>query len=308
MAHEDQELPPFIAPMLAKTGAPFDSDQHLFEIKWDGTRTLAFLDRAAYRLLNRRQADMTGRYPEFAFLGQLPRGIVLDGEFVVLSQGKPDFGLLQSRDHARSDLKIRNLAKSLPATYIVFDLLYLNFREQMSLPLQARREKLAGLLKAWGQPRLVLSEGIVGQGKAYFHEVCKQGLEGIVAKRLNSRYLPGQRTDAWIKIKKGETVTCAIIGFVPAAGDEEDFRSLILAADVAGELRHVGQVGTGFNLAMRQKINGLLRARLRSKPVIPCTIKGKWIEPVLFCRVHCMETTGRGHLRAPTFQGLLEEP
>jgi DNA ligase D-like protein (predicted ligase) len=304
MKRSAKELPKFIRPMLAKPGVPFDSDDYLFEIKWDGTRTLAFIDRSGYRLVNRRQVDMTSRYPEFSFLGQIKPGTVVDGEVVVLRRGKPDFRLLMSREQTQSSLKIRNLARTLPATYIVFDLLYDGYESVIAQPLQVRRERLQQLVKQCDQPHLVLSEGIVGKGKAFFREACAQELEGVIAKRLQSRYMPDQRTDAWIKIKRGETVCCAIIGFLPSGKD--DFRSLILAAERGGVLHHVGQVGSGFDMSLRKKLNALVWSRLRAKPIIPCKIKGKWIEPGLYCLVHCMERTASGHLRAPSFKELLE--
>ena len=99
-------------------------------------------------------------------------------------------------------------------------------------------------------------------------------------------------------------MVCLVLGFVPSGPD--DFRNLILAAETDGKLHHVGQVGSGFTNAMRKKLNAILWAKLRPKPIIPCTIKGKWIEPGLYCRVHCMERTATGHLRAPAFKGLLE--
>jgi len=135
-------LPRFIEPMLARPGAPFDSSDYLFEIKWDGTRGLAFIEGQNYRLVNRRRIDMTDRYPEFAFLALLPAGTVLDGEIVVLQQGKPDFGLLQSREQARSPLRIRTMARTQPATYIVFDMLFDGYQSLLSRPLQERRERL----------------------------------------------------------------------------------------------------------------------------------------------------------------------
>ena len=299
------ELPRFIAPMLAKPGTPFDSNEYLFEIKWDGTRTLAFIDRDGYRLVNRRRVDMTARYPEFAFLAQIEPGAVLDGEVVVLHNGKPDFNMLLSREQARSAMKIRNVARALPATYIVFDLLYDAFQPLMEEPFHVRRERLERLVKQCGQPHLVLSQGVVGKGTSFFQQVCAQELEGVIASCLQSRYLPDQRTDAWIKIKRGETVCCAIIGFLPSGKD--DFRSLIIAAEKDGVLHHVGQVGSGFDIGLRRKLNALLWSRMRAKPIIPCKIKGKWIEPGLYCLVHCMERTATGHLRAPAFKELLGE-
>jgi ATP-dependent DNA ligase len=193
------ELPRFVPPMLAKPGVPFDSSEHLFEIKWDGTRVLAFVDSQGYRLVNRHRADVTDRYPELWFLGHLPAGTVLDGEVVVLRQGKPDFGLLLSRNQARAPFKILSLARTLPAAYIVFDLLYHRFESLMALPLRARRRRLERLVRACVSSRLVFSEGIVGPGRAFFEAVCRKGLEGVVAKRLDGRYRPGRR--AWIKIK-----------------------------------------------------------------------------------------------------------
>src|SRR6516225_729690 len=106
---EAPRLPSFIAPMLAKPGNAFDSDDHLFEVKWDGARSLAFIEAGSYRLLNRRQRDMTDRYPEFHFFREPPSGTVLDGEVVVLRQGRSDFGLLESRERARAPLTIRSL-------------------------------------------------------------------------------------------------------------------------------------------------------------------------------------------------------
>src|SRR6185295_18050132 len=101
-----RNLPAFIPPMLAKPGRPFDSERHLFEVKWDGTRTLCHVEQGSYRFVNRRNIDTTNRYPEFGYLAGLPHGTILDGEMVVLQESKPSFALLQSRDHARSPLKI----------------------------------------------------------------------------------------------------------------------------------------------------------------------------------------------------------
>jgi DNA ligase D-like protein (predicted ligase) len=291
--------------MLAKPGEPFDAADYLFEIKWDGTRTLAFIDESGYRLVNRRRIDMTDRYPEFAFLKEIQPGTVLDGEMVVLREGKPDFTLLLSREQARSSLRIRTLARSTPATYIVFDLLYDRFQSLMSEPLQVRRQRLSRMVKGMGQSQFLVSEGVRGRGKTFFKAACRQGLEGMVAKRLQSRYLPGQRTDAWIKVKRRGELFCAIIGFVPSGAD--DLRSLILATEEKGTLRYVGKAGTGYDHALRQRLFELLSSRLRKTPLVPCPIKGKWVEPGLYCRVSYLERTEKGELRSPVFEELCEE-
>ncbi len=190
--------------MLAQPGVPFDSSQHLFEIKWDGTRVLAFVEQGGYRLVNRHRADVTDRYPELGFLNDLPVGTALDGEVVVLRQGKPDFGLLLSRNQTRASFRIQFLARVLPVTYVVFDLLYERYKSLLAQPLGTRRKRLEKLIQGCAHPRLVFSQGVVGPGKAFFAEICRLGLEGMMAKRLVSRYRPGRRTGAWIKIKPTE--------------------------------------------------------------------------------------------------------
>jgi len=299
-------LPAFVAPMLARSGTPFDSEEHLFEIKWDGTRTLAFIESGQYRLVNRRRIDMTDRYPEFAFLADLPSGTILDAETVVLRDGKPDFNLLQRREQAQSPLRIRTASRSTPATLIVFDLLYASFKPVTARPLTERRAALDAMIQQHPHPQLVVSDGIVGAGKAFFEQACLQGLEGVMAKRLDSPYLPGKRSAAWQKIKRGEVVPCVIIGFVPKGKD--GFKNLILAAHEDGKLRCVGKVGTGFDTALRQRLEHLLYARPRSKPLVPCREKGaRWVEPGLYCTVRCMERTAGGELRAPAFGELTVE-
>jgi hypothetical protein len=159
--------------MLAQFGQPFDSPDYLFEVKWDGVRCLAFIDHALpcrYRLVNRRRVDMTDRYPEFAFLGTLPDGTVLDGEMAVLRDGKSDFGLLASREHSRSTLKIKVMTRKIPATFIVFDLLYQNGQSLLERPLRERRELLEQLVKGADRLELILSHGIAGGGVALFRQ------------------------------------------------------------------------------------------------------------------------------------------
>ena len=294
-----------VAPMLAKPGQPFDSDRHLFEIMWDGTRALAFVDGPRRRqLLNRRRVDMTPRYPDLDFLARLDAGTILDGEIVVLRDGKPDFNALQKREQAQSDRKIAMGSRAAPATFIAFDLLFERHVALFDEPLAERRQRLRGIVDRCNDARLVMSEGVVGAGTAYFGETCKLGLEGVIAKRLDSPYLPGKRTDAWLKIKRQEAYTCAVIGFVPAEGVARDFSALVIATQVGGELTCVGRVGSGFDFALRDRINAYLWSHLRDAPVVPSREKARWVEPGLYCTVRCMERTRGGQLRAPVFEKL----
>ena len=198
-------LPEFVSPMLAQIGEPFDSEDYFFEVKWDGTRAIALVEgggEPGYRLHNRRKFDMLPRYPELGFLGQLPAGVVLDGEIVVLRDGKPSFRDVMTRDHARNPARIRHLIETHPVHYMVFDLLYQNFEAVVGAPLSERRERLQELVAACGHERLVLSRGVTGEGVRFFEEACQRELEGVIAKRLASRYRPGQRSDSWLKIKR----------------------------------------------------------------------------------------------------------
>lgn len=294
-------LPDFVSPMLAVPGPAFDSDEHLFEIKWDGTRALAFIDRpSGCRLLNRRRVDMTARFPELDVLGNLPPGTVLDGEIVMLRDGKPDFEALQRREHARNPMHIRHAAARNPAAYIVFDTLFAGFRSLMDEPLVERRDLLKYLIEKLDTPRVVFSDGVVGPGRDYFDAACQQGLEGIVAKRLNSRYLPSNRTDAWIKIKRQQTAVCVVIGFVPEGAT--DISSLLVAIENCGKAVYVGRVGSGMTSDVRADLRVTLNALVQDAPVIECRHKGAvWTAPAVYCRVRYMERTSGGQLRAPVF-------
>ena len=200
MCHESR-FPTFLRPMLARAGRPFDSDQHLFEIKWDGIRALAYGEPAGYRLVSRHGLALGELFPELGVLGDLPPGTVLDGELVVLRSGRPDLALVQGRHQLCSGHKIRVRAQTTPATYIIFDQLYHEYRPLLGIPLSVRRDILRSTLARIGDPRLVFSEGVVGAGRAFFQQVRDRQLEGMMAKRLDSLYRPGRRNGAWIKIK-----------------------------------------------------------------------------------------------------------
>jgi hypothetical protein len=192
---------------------------------------------AGQGLVNRHRADVTERYPELGMLAQLSAGTILDGEVVVLRQGKPDFGLLLSRNQARAPLKIQSLARSLPITYVVFDLLYDRFESLLALPLSTRRERLEKLVRACANSRLVFSEGIVGRGRAFFEAVCREDLEGVVAKRLDGRYRPGRR--AWIKIKPKSGNLLTGTGSCTSAAAPSSSMRFIQVATVLGQTKNL---------------------------------------------------------------------
>ena len=298
-------LPAFIKPMLAESGEAFDSDKHLFEIKWDGIRAMAYVEQGEYRLLSRRGVDITDRYPEFESLRSLPTGSVLDGEIVVLdANGKPSFRSVLSREQARTELRFRHLSTATPANFIAFDLLYLDDINLMREPLKHRRELLKDRIEPELGERTAVSDGVIGPGRSFFEQIVARDLEGIMAKSLNSRYFPGKRSDAWIKVRKSSSAMCAILGFVDKG---DDFESLIIAAEEDGRLHCVGRVGTGFDTVLREELNDLLRARQCESPLVPCEEKGTWVEPGLYCAVRYLERTRDGIFREPVFEKLITD-
>jgi DNA ligase D-like protein (predicted ligase) len=285
--------------MLAKIGRePFASDEHLFEIKWDGTRAIALVEGGDYRLLNRKRRPAKERYPELKALAALPPGTVLDGEICVLVDGKPAFSGMLQREQARGERRIKELARQLPATYVVFDLLYRDGAPIVDRPLVERREALREVLERSPDPRIVFSEGVVGDGITFFREAVKRELEGVMAKRLASRYLPGKRSDSWLKIKRRQRVYCAILGFLE---EGNDLRSLVIGVEDDGELTFAGKVGSGLDVVTRAELGRALRGALRTEPIIPCSLDALWVEPGFYCAVDFLERTESGELRAPVF-------
>jgi bifunctional non-homologous end joining protein LigD len=299
-----------IAPMLAYSSPPFDSPRHLFEIKWDGTRCLMFVRDHSVRLQNRRLQDITARYPEFAGLYRQIKGknAILDGELVVLSQGRPDFRTLQQREQVADPVKISLLAQRIPATYMAFDVLYHDDKECLHFPLRQRKEILRDILAASDQ--VVESGYIRGQGKSFYRETVAQGLEGVMAKALDSPYLIGRRSRWWLKIKPRGTAKCFIAGYSQGQGARRQFFGALALATPGGEgWDFRGMVGSGFTVADLEKISGRLQELRVKSPVMPLTGAPRgitWVRPELRCEVTFQEETPRGHFRAPAFKRLIE--
>lgn len=304
-SHAVPALPAHVEPMLARIGTPFEAPDHLFEVKWDGVRALGYVEGGTLRLHGRKRRDLATRYPELAFLAELPAGTLLDGELVVLrADGTPDFPAILSRENGDA-AQAAEAARRLPVVYVVFDLLFDRFAPLLERPLHERRARLERLVAAAGQRRLVLSEGVVGQGLALFEAASARGLEGVVAKRLDAPYRPGERTDAWRKIKPVQTLHCLILGYEPDG--ERDFKSLIVAADRDGALRCVGRVGSGIGERQRAALRAALFARPAPRPLVDAGMSGRWVQPGLYCTVRFLEFTANGNLRAPVFGALLTE-
>ncbi|HVR28838.1 MAG TPA: DNA ligase D, partial [Thermoanaerobaculia bacterium] len=301
-------------PMLATAGAgPFTDQAWLFELKYDGFRLLAAKEGGRVRLFYRRGSDVTHLFPDVArAVGALPfPSFLLDGEVVVLDQGsRPSFQRLQKRTQLVRRLDIQRAAVRLPATYFAFDLLSFGDFDLRSLPLGERKERLQAILPPAGPIRY--ADHVVERGEELYAAVESMGLEGMVAKRIDSTYRPG-RSPHWLKIRADRRDDFVVVGMSPPQGARTGFGALHLGAYRAGgddrrELVYTGRVGTGFSEAQLDQLHHQLSARRRPEPAFagPApTGKGQvWVEPELVCEVRYKEWTEEGLLRQPAFLGL----
>jgi len=295
--------------MLAGTGAPFDSDDYLFEVKWDGIRVVAFFGDDVCRLQGRKLGDATARYPEIErSLRRLPGSGILDGEVVVLDpNGRPDFHRVLVREQTSSRDAALVKATSHPVVYMAFDLLYRDGESLVARPLHERKERLADLL-AEPPGGIVFSTHVVGRGKDLFAQAKARDLEGVVAKRLDSRYLMGERSNAWLKLKVKKRTEAVVIGIVrePHSGR---VKSLVLGARVDGKLAWLGNVGSGLDQNTVSQLGSELGPLKAEAPEgvtaeAPGTIE--WLRPALVVRVEYSELTPDRKLRHPVFIGFID--
>ncbi len=311
--------PPQLEPMLATAVTePFDDPGWVFEIKWDGVRVIAVVERPGRggdgwtRLTSRAGNDVTGGYPELKELWQrvLARNAVLDGEIVAFdSSGRPSFQRLQTRMHLRGEADVARAAQRNPVTYVVFDLLAVDGELLCDRPLEERLELLDDLVIPGDGVHI--SERFRGEGVALYAAATQQGLEGIMAKRLTSRYRPGARSRDWRKIKVRHTCDVVIGGWLPGEGGRGgDLGALLVGWYEDGRLVFGGRVGTGFDTAERRRLLERMAevGDLGASPFedVPRLPPPRWVRPVLVCRVEYSELTDGGRLRAPSYKGLVE--
>jgi bifunctional non-homologous end joining protein LigD len=292
-------------PMLATSEehVPRGSDW-LHEVKFDGYRALAYVHGGECRLESRNDQDLTGRFEPVAkavVKATKSPNAVLDGEVVRLNaEGRASFSELQQG--------------SGPLVYYVFDLLELDGEPLLDLPLVDRRERLERLLDK--RATTVRFSDAFDDGEALLEAATAQGIEGIMSKRRQSKYLPGRRTRDWLKLKHHGHQEFVVAGYTRGSGRRADtFGSLVLGVNDDGELRYVGNVGTGFNDAEIRRLLGLLRPLHRKtspfpvEPKLPRVRKGdvQWVEPRLVADVSFGEWTHDGHIRHPAYQGLRDD-
>ena len=308
---KDHPLDRKIHPMLATSAdAPFDSKEFSFEPKWDGVRTLAFVDGGVVRLQTRNLLDCTAQYPEAHGIAEALTGAyqaIVDGEVIALDEkGVPSFQKLQARMHVQDEGRIRKLRRSTPVVYEVFDVLWMDGEDLTRVPLQERQRRLGLAVTPMGAVRH--HEAFVGEGKALFEAAREQGLEGIVAKRLDSPYVEG-RSAAWIKIKAQRSIECVIGGWTAGQGGRANtLGALLVGVYRDGKLVPVGHVGTGFDERTLKDLLALLRER--ESPTTPfvkaprVNQPARWCLPELVCEVRYTGITNEGILRQPAYLGL----
>jgi len=312
-------MPTTVHPMLAESiEKPFDDEDWLFEIKWDGYRAIAFVENGKVRLVSRNQNELTGRYPELKDMPDFIKAktAVLDGEVVALdADGRASFSLMQQRTGFRPGGKRAAEKADVPVLYYAFDLLYLDGYDWRRVPLEERKKRLASLVTTGDSLRY--SDHYEVQGKALFEIARSKKLEGILAKKRNSCY-EERRSREWLKIKIRHRMECVIGGFTEPEGTRAHFGSLVLGLyDKQGRLIHVGQVGSGFDQKLLTEISKLLgKIETKKNPFygeVEALRKVSWVKPDLVAEIEYAEWTegansGSGpKLRAPVFLGLRDD-
>jgi bifunctional non-homologous end joining protein LigD len=314
MAGKREPMPELVRPMLATLGKlPPEGQDGAFgyETKWDGVRTIAYLDGSRTRLLTRNDLDASATYPELSGLASaLGVPAILDGEVVAFAaHGRVSFGALQPRMHLQNPAQVRRLTAKVPVTYCVFDLLYLDGHTTIRLPYHQRRDLLLGL--DLNGPQWITPPHTVGGGARALAAARKLGVEGIVAKRLESPYEPGRRSRAWIKVKNIATQEVVVGGWQPGKGNRHGMiGSLLLGIPSPEGLRYAGQVGTGFTRDalsdLKRRLDDLERDTSPFADRLPAAEarEAHWVNPTLVGEVAYAEWTHDGRLRHPAWRGL----
>ena len=309
-----EAMPVLIRPMLAvlREDVPADDGNYAYEFKWDGVRAVVYVDGGRPRVLSRNDRDVTSSYPELRALAESlgSTRVVLDGEIVALDDsGRPSFEALQARMHVTNPAQVRRLAQQVPITYLAFDVLYLDGQSLLEQTYVDRRRALESLQlsgPSWQTPPY-----FEGSGRDVWDASKQQGLEGVIAKRLDSRYYPGKRSDLWLKVKNLRTQEVVIGGWQPGEGRRKGaIGSLLIGVPGPDGLDYVGHVGTGFSDVSLRELEGLLKPLVRNDSPFASAVPrihakdARWVDAQLVGEVAFGEWTKAGILRHPRWRGL----
>lgn len=292
MSMMDEKIPP----MLAVSGQVFDDPDWLYEIKWDGSRTLAFLSSTT-RLQDRRLVDVSHQFPELMKLNKFIRAneAILDGELIVLKDNKPSYRSIMMRKHQQNKLKIDFMSKSYPAIFITWDILYVDGKELLNRPLIERKQMLNKFVNECSIMRI--SDFIFEHGKTLFEETDKKRLEGVMGKKADSKYYKGKRSSLWQKFKHYITLNAVIIGY------RTDKTALVLGLyNEENKIVHIGNVESGISqkeLTAFMKVAKDIKVKSNFYGIKESNVQ--WIMPVLVSKVKFMEWSENFKMRAPSF-------
>ncbi|WP_418059738.1 non-homologous end-joining DNA ligase [Pimelobacter simplex] len=299
---------PDLLPMLATPGTHVPlGEEWCHEVKWDGVRALGFVEGGTVTLTSRNGNRITPAWPELQTPPPGVRDLVVDGEIIALNErGVPDFRVIADRMHVRKPATVARLAASIPATYMVFDLLRLDGEDLCPLPLHERRRRLAGLDLAaagWQVP------AEYDDGPMLHDATRAQGLEGIVSKRRDSAYRPGERSHHWLKLAHRHRGSYVIGGWRPQIGTSERLAAVLVGEPTADGLHYRGRVGSGIGPKQSRALAELLAPLTRTANPFVGEVPREdaagttWVEPVVVIDV---DTHGVGYerLRQPSYQGV----
>jgi bifunctional non-homologous end joining protein LigD len=294
---------PVFEPMLAvRRDLPFDDERWWFEVKWDGYRAIVGAENGVVRARSRRGLDLLGPFPEVAS-AEIPDGVVVDGEIVAFDDdGNPSFSMLQRR----TGFGGAGTGARVGVNLVVFDVLF-HGADVTGLPYEERRDLLSRLELP---PPIVVPEPTPTHGTSLFRAVEDRGIEGIVAKRLGSRYHPGRRSEDWLKIPVRHTLRAVVGGYLPGEGGRAaTFGSLLVGLHQPQGLRWIGAVGSGFDdasLALFHQALGQIERGSSpfTNDVVALGGPPVWVEPAIVVTVEYKEWTHDDHLRAPVYKGI----
>lgn len=294
-----------IKPMLiAEEQKPFNNIDFIYELKLDGIRCIAYLDNSGAELRNKRNMRIASIYPELEEIHkQAKTKCILDGELIVFASGRPNFSEMQRRSIMSNKIKIEFSAKRYPVSFVAYDILYYDNKQVTDLPLIERKKLLEAAIKE--NDRISISRYVEEKGIELFELIVQHNLEGVVAKRKESKYFFGKNTKDWIKIKYLKDDDFVIFGYIVK---DSVIASLLLGQyNSENRLIYKGHVSIGVN---REEFKTIINTKRENASELNNLIKEDdvaWIDPINVCTVKFMEKTSSGSLRQPVFKGLRED-
>lgn len=295
-----------ISPMLLnEVKEPFDDDDYIYELKFDGIRCVAYIEPKSVALQNKRFKDLTEIYPELSDICKcVKKRVILDGELVVLTDGKPDFYALQKRSLMGDKFRISLAAKKNPVQFVAYDILYYDGNDLTDKPLMERKVYLSKAVTEGHN--LSVSRWIEKNGVAFFELAKKENLEGIVAKKKDGLYHIGKRTSEWIKIKVMQDEDLLVLGYQP--DDDGKVKDLILGYyDEKGDLKCRGKVYLGVSKTEQKIIADFAKKNTVKRPWFDKYKNAVWLKPQLVGTAHFMHETESGGMRQPVWKGLRDD-